>query len=191
MPPCRNGRIHPIMVRLFFTGIKHSGKTTQARLAAQRTGLEYADADDLILQFTGAESIRAFYRENGKAAFMAAELDAVREYISGRDSFILSLGGGASDSTPLMDLMKNTGRIVYLRREEKDMLPVILKHGIPAFLDPDDPEGSFSRIYRERDEVYRRYADIIIDLGPYGEREAAADRVIEALEEKGYVQHIR
>ena len=180
-----------LMVRLFFTGIKHSGKTTQARLAAQRTGLGYADADDLILQFTGAESIRSFYREHGKAAFMNAELSAVRKYIDGNDSFILSLGGGASDNTPLMDLMKSTGRIIYLRRDEKDMLPVILKHGIPAFLDPDDLEGSFSRIYRERDGVYRRYADLVIDLGSYGEREAAADRVIEALEDKGYVQHIR
>ena len=78
-----------LMVRLFFTGIKHSGKTTQARLAAQRTGLGYADADDLILQFTGAESIRSFYREHGKAAFMDAELSAVRKYIDGNDSFIL------------------------------------------------------------------------------------------------------
>ena len=103
----------------------------------------------------------------------------------------LSLGGGAADNMALMDLLKESGSIIYLRRDEKDMLPVILKHGIPAFLDPDDLEGSFSRIYRERDGVYRRYADLVIDLGSYGEREAAADRVIEALEDKGYVQHIR
>ena len=39
-------------------------------------------------------------------------------------------------------------RIREMRRKEKEMLPVILKHGIPAFLDPEDLEGSFHRLYQ-------------------------------------------
>ena len=35
------------------------------------------------------------------------------------------------------------------------MLPVILRHGVPAFLDPDDLQGSFHALYQRRDAIYR------------------------------------
>lgn len=180
-----NGTIHPIMVRLFFTGIKHSGKTTQARLVARALGLEAYDSDDLVLSAIKEESIRDFYRTHGKEAFMEAELSAVDGFVRTHPSFVLSLGGGASDNEGLLRLMKDSGKIIYLVRNENDMLPVILKHGLPAFLDKDDPEGSFHALYERRDSIYRAWADIIIDLGPYGDREETAAAVAAALEENG------
>ncbi len=175
------------MVKLYFTGIKHSGKTTQARLAAERLSLPFADADDLILSRIEEPTVREFYRNNGKKAFMEKELEAVREYAENHDSFILSLGGGASDNTPLMDFMKETGRIIYLKREESGMLPVILKHGVPAFLDPDDIESSFHKIYTERDTIYSSYADLTVDLGPYRDKAETSDTLLGILKENGYV----
>ena len=67
------------MVKLYFTGIKHSGKTTQARLVSERLSLPFSDADDLILKEINT-SIREFYKEYGKEAFMEKEYDAVSLY---------------------------------------------------------------------------------------------------------------
>ena len=175
------------MVRLFFTGIKHSGKTTQARLVSSLLGIGYADSDDLLTRYAGCASARDLYREKGREAFMEAEMEAVSSFVKeSGGSFILSLGGGAADNAHLMRFMAQTGRIVYLARAEKDMLPVILKHGIPAFLDPDDLEGSFSRVFAKRDSIYRDMADLTIDLGPYGDREETARMVMMKLKENGY-----
>ena len=93
----------------------------------------------------------------------------------------------SADNTELMDLMKREGSIIYLKRNESDMLPVILRHGIPAFLDENDLEGSFHRVYERRDRIYTEYADLVIDLGSYGDKEAAAERTAALLREKGYV----
>jgi shikimate kinase len=39
------------MEKLFFVGIKHSGKTTFAKRMAPRFGYEFSDADNLILDY--------------------------------------------------------------------------------------------------------------------------------------------
>lgn len=175
------------MARLFFVGIKHSGKTTQAKLVSRLTSIAFMDADDLIAQTLGGMSVREAYRKEGQEAFMKREKEAVKAFIEENGSFILSLGGGAADNTELMDLMKREGSIIYLKRNESDMLPVILRHGIPAFLDENDLEGSFHRVYERRDRIYTEYADLVIDLGSYGDKEAAAERTAALLREKGYV----
>lgn len=175
------------MARLYFTGIKHSGKTTQARLAASLLSIPYADSDDLVLSLTGAESVREYFKEHGKDKFMEAEREALSAFLNNNDSFILSLGGGAADNAPLMQLMKKTGKIIYLKRNENEMLPVILKHGMPAFLDPEDVEGSFHKVYARRDAVYSEAADLVVDLGPYRDKEETARMLVEKLKENGYV----
>ena len=85
---------------------------------------------------------------------MAHRKGFYERFIKRPQDFILSLGGGAADNRKLMDYLKENGRIIYLRRDEEDMLPVILKHGVPPFLDPDDIKGSFHRVYCERDRKY-------------------------------------
>ena len=176
------------MARIFFAGIKHSGKTGMAKLVSAMSGLPCADSDDLILPLIQPMSVREFYKTDGKVAFMEKEAEAVREYISSHDSFIISLGGGACDNSALTDMIRsNNGRIVYLKRPENSMLPVILKHGVPAFLDPDDIEGSFHEVYERRDAMYRKVADLIIDLGPYGDKAEAAVLIAGKLKENGYV----
>lgn len=175
------------MERLFFVGIKHSGKTTFARRIAGRFGYSFHDADDLMLSSLQGLSVRQFYIEYGKDEFMRKEAESVRDLLSSSsESIVLSLGGGAADNAMLMDLLKESGSIIYLVRKEEDMLPVILRHGIPAFLDKDDLEGSFSRVYARRDRAYRQYADHVIDLGPYRDKDETEIELYEALKELGY-----
>ncbi len=175
------------MARIFFTGIKHSGKTKMAKLVSVILGKESADSDELALSRLDGLSVREFYRTRGKEAFMDTEYEVVREYVETHQDFILSLGGGAADNRKLMDYLKENGRIIYLRRDEEDMLPVILKHGVPPFLDHDDIKGSFHRVYFERDMKYSKYSDLTLDLGPYGDKDRTAGMIAEALKERNYV----
>lgn len=171
---------------IFISGIKHSGKTTFARLLAEERGWIFADADDLVLEKIRPCSVREYYKQYGKAAFMGKEEDAVRDFIvSTPQPFFLGLGGGACDNDTLMDFVKRDGKLVYLVRDEKQMLDVIMRHGCPAFLDPEDIQGSFHRLFVERDRKYRSYADIVVDLGPYGDRTGTLRMLSARLMEEG------
>lgn len=177
------------MDKLFFTGIKHSGKTTFAKMTAEALSLPVMDADDLVTPLLEGMTVREYYQTYGIDAFKKKETEAVATYTEQAESaFVLSLGGGACDNPLLMDYLKKNGKILYLRREEKDMLPVILNHGVPAFLDPNDLEGSFHKLYVRRDALYREQADLVLDLGPYGSKTETAARILEALKEAGYVR---
>ncbi len=171
-------------MNLFFTGMKHSGKTTFARGTAGRFGLQWADADDLILERIAPLSVREFYRERGKDAFMAEEREAVREFVQSHENYVLSLGGGAADNTDVMELIKSHGKVIYLTRDEDLILERIIKKGLPPFISPDDPKGSFHPIFMRRDAAYRRYMDLEIPLGPYGSKEETLEMIVTRLEEK-------
>lgn len=174
------------MARLFFAGIKHSGKTTFASLIANEWGITFKDSDDLIMEHMQISDVRSFYKAVGKQAFMDSEYAVLTEYAENKDNFIIALGGGASDNKKLLSFIKARGRMIYLQRKEEDLLPVILKDGIPAFIDENDIAGSFHRIYSERDQIYSENADLTIELGPYRDKTETVKYIIEKLMEAGY-----
>lgn len=173
---------------LYFVGIKHSGKTTFARRVADRLTLAFSDADDLILSSISPLSVREYYRDKGKQEFMKAEYEAVSAFIDHtKERVVLSLGGGASDNLPLMEKLKESGEIIYLKRKEEDILPVILRNGIPPFLDKDDVEGSFHALYERRSAIYESYSSLSIDLGEYGDKDKTEEMILSTLKENAYV----
>ena len=172
---------------LFFVGIKHSGKTTFASIIASRWNYDFIDSDDLILSETDSNSIRELYVETGKESFMDIEADAVRKYLlRNSNNAIISLGGGASDNDKLINILKEYGKIIYLYRNEQLILPIILKDGIPPFLDRDDISGSFHSLFQRRDNIYRKISDLEIDMCEYGDKRDIADKIEKILKDNGY-----
>lgn len=175
------------MKNIFFVGLKHSGKTLFSHIVASHLSLRCFDLDELILDDIDL-SIRDFYKTYGKEAFMEKEISAYERLKNKEEEgYILSLGGGVSDNTPLMDELKKDGVIIYLKREELDMLPFILKSGIPPFLDKNNLTSSFHDLYEKRDRIYSSYASLTIELGRYGDKEKTAKLIIDRLKENGYV----
>ena len=80
-----------LQVNLFFVGIKHSGKTTFAKRISSRLSLPSFDTDDLILLSLNGESVRDFYKREGKEAFMKIRQDFRKKKHMLLKSFILTL----------------------------------------------------------------------------------------------------
>ncbi len=172
-------------MKLFFTGLKHSGKTTFAHLYANEFNLPWFDADDLLLETINPLSVREFYKTAGKEKFMEKEANAVKEKVQTLKECVISLGGGAADNAPLMDFLKSEGKIIYLTRPENLLLSKILeKNGVPPFLDENDVEGSFHLLFERRNAVYQQYADLMIDLGPYRDKDETLKEVLRKLDEE-------
>ncbi len=168
---------------LFISGIKHSGKTTAAKLISAKLNYPHVDNDTLILEELQIDNIRAFFKAEGKARFMEVEHQALKNYLDKGIDSVISLGGGACDNLPLLTLCKERGKLLYISRPESVLLPCILKHGVPPFLDPQDIESSFHKIYTERDRRYREAADYIIELGEFKAKEETAKEILTFLEE--------
>jgi len=159
-------------MELFIVGLKHSGKTTLAKNLGMDLSVKCADADVLALARLGGKTVREYYSDNGADAFRKIEMECVKDFLEENESFILSLGGGAADNKGLMDAIRKKGKIVYIHRPEELLLgKIIEKSGIPPFLDKDDPVGSFHALFLRRDRIYREYADLVVNLGSYKDKE--------------------
>jgi shikimate kinase len=77
------------------------------------------------------------------------------------------------------------GLFVYLYVDTDELYRRISQTGRPAFLTSDDPRAEFMRLAAERDEVFRKHADVIVDLDALGPVEAT-DRLVEQLREHGF-----
>lgn len=175
------------MSNIYFTGLKHSGKTTLSSLVAKKASIPFFDLDKLIEEEIKPLSVREFYTLFGKERFMEEERICFSSLLLTSSSFILSLGGGVSDNTELMKKMKESGVIIYLDRKEEDLFKTIMRKGIPPFLDKDNSSHSFHLLYERRKKIYQEYADLTIDLGPYTNKRQTANLIYNKLKEHDYV----
>jgi 3-dehydroquinate synthase len=100
----------PLHVTLI--GLAGAGKSTVARLVAERLGWEAVDVDDLI-EATAGQSIEAIFAAEGEAAFRQRE-DAELAKLSPKQRLVVAAGGGA----PIIDAsrrrMAESGLVICL-----------------------------------------------------------------------------
>ncbi len=104
---------------LFLIGPRGSGKTTVARLLAEREGWEWLDADD-VLEARHGKSIRAIFAEEGEAGFRDKE-SAVLAELCGRRACVVSTGGGVVVREANRALLRASGRVVWLTADAETL----------------------------------------------------------------------
>ena len=82
-----------LAIWIILIGYRGTGKTTVARLLAQRLGCGWVDADDEIERRAGT-TITEIFKTQGEDAFRRLEVDVVAEIMQ-REPGVVSLGGGA------------------------------------------------------------------------------------------------
>ena len=135
-----------------------AGKTTIGRHLARELGVPFVDTDETIVERHGP--IPALFAERGETGFRAAELEAVREALSGPPC-VIALGGGAVTHAPTRDLLRGRALRVYLQipvealverlRRSRTIRPLVGEHPsverVRELLDAREP------VYLESDLV--------------------------------------
>jgi shikimate kinase/membrane protein YdbS with pleckstrin-like domain len=94
--PPAGGQRSPNARALALLGFMACGKTTVARLVAERTGLPFRDLDDAIVEVSGV-TIPQLFRARGEAAFRQLEASLLSDVLE--PGTVVALGGG----TPIGD----------------------------------------------------------------------------------------
>ncbi len=100
------------VTRIVLVGFSGTGKSTVARLLADRLGWTSGDTDEEIERSSGV-SIPTFFREHGEAAFRAQERATLETFFERKEIVIATGGGAAVDASAWGErLLGNAGCLV-------------------------------------------------------------------------------
>jgi shikimate kinase len=154
-----------------------SGKSTVARLVAERLGLGARDTDDDVEAAAGA-TVSDVFVEQGEEGFRALERVAVATALADHDG-ILALGGGAVLDPGTRDLLRGS-TVVFLDVGIKDAASRIgLNRDRPLLL--GNPRAQWLRLMEARRPVYEEVATVRVDTDGRSAQEVA-DKVLQALD---------
>ena len=134
-------------------GMPGSGKTTIFRRYAHELKLNFIDIDQMTEELMG-DTIENVLGEGGKGEeyFRQMEHQAVLE-ASKNNRSVIATGGGSILNPINRDLLKSNGIVVYMKRP----LSMLATKGRPI-----SQETGVEELYNQRDNIYRRVADIAI-----------------------------
>lgn len=152
-------------------GLRGSGKSTVGRLLAERVSRPFVDLDDVSLELSDHESIRAIFDEGGERAFRELEARAL-EAVLPKEASIIALGGGTPTGERARTLIErahrdDSARIVYLRCDvdelRRRLAPTIEEDDARPSLTGASALGEVETIHNKRDPLYLAIADHVVE----------------------------
>lgn len=149
---------------IILTGFKNCGKSSVATLLAKDHAYRAVDTDDLLVVKHGeGKSARDVYNALGADGFRALERQVVSA-IEGHEKLVVATGGGVMTDDDNVHYLKALGPVMYIKTHPNELFKRMAMAGHwPAFIDEEDPEGSFRAYYNSRAARYEAVADHIIE----------------------------
>lgn len=114
------------MGHIHLIGFMCCGKSTVGRLLAPLLGLPFADTDRLVEARTGP--LLPYVRDHGEEAFRRVEAEVLRDLL-GMPRTVVATGGGTPLATGHMELLRESGTVVWLDVPLDVLMPRIVRAG--------------------------------------------------------------
>ncbi|MCH9633774.1 MAG: Shikimate kinase 1 [Chlamydiae bacterium] len=153
---------------LVLIGYKSTGKTYFGKLLSSELDKQFIDTDQLVEAhykklFQKNLNCKQISLEIGEGGFRNIEnkmLNSLYEV----DNAIIAAGGGAILHSKNHLILRKLGTIVYLQANKEFIKKRIFQDGVPSFLDIENPEVSFEKMYDERKPIYEQISDFTINI---------------------------
>ncbi len=170
-------------LRITLTGFSGSGKSTVARLVAERLGWQAVDSDNLIEAAAG-RSVREIFESDGEAAFRASET-AIFEALRPRQQIVVAAGGGGGLDESTRRAIVEAGIVICLDAAVETVVERLADATTAErpLLASLDPAARIRRLKARRATVYA-LADAVISTDYLSPAEVA-DEVVRFYERYG------
>ncbi len=150
---------------LTLIGYRATGKTTLAKLLAERLGWDWIDADAEIERRAG-KSIARIFAEEGEPAFRDLEAEVIAD-LCRRDRLVMAAGGGAPLRPESRRAMRAAGKVVWLTARPETILARMSTDATTTARRPNltdkTPLEEIVELLKKREPVYRESADWAVD----------------------------
>ncbi len=148
-------------MNIYLTGMMGSGKSVTGKRLAPKLGYAFLDLDEFIQERTH-RSIPDIFAKEGEEFFRHEETMALKEAaaVSGR---VIAAGGGTLLKPGNIDLMKQTGKIVFLETSPDILWDRVKDKNDRPLLKGENPKESLIKIYAYREPHYQSSCDFKVN----------------------------
>lgn len=169
---------HLFPFNIVLIGFMGSGKTSVGTELSTLLEMDYIDTDKIIVE-NSEISINEIFDTYGEAEFRKLETKAI-EGLQDIKNTIISCGGGVVLNPENVKLLRNNGRIVWLKVSPKEAYNRLLGDNSRPLLKNNFTLEKLSEILKSRLSLYEDAGDIIIDTDEKTIQEIA-EEIIEKL----------
>ena len=168
---------------LIFCGIKHCGKSTLGKLAAELLEIPFCDTDELLEKEYNS-SVRELFKALGEEEFRRRESELLKGLPE--KECVISLGGGALLKEENHAPVRKLGTLIWCDVPDEVAFERISRKGLPPFLaQAPDPFKEFVLNNRSRRETFSRLCRIRFSPSPEKKPEENCQALLEVLKCKG------
>ncbi len=151
------------MKNLVLIGFMGSGKSTVGQLVATEMNMNFVDVDFRIEEQEGI-SISEIFARYGESAFRDLESKMIQELSSSQD-LVIATGGGVVLRPSNMEVLGQSGILVYLHVDEETVLTRTKGHSHRPLLKGDHPSQRIAALLKERQPLYDAIAHCVETKG--------------------------
>ena len=151
-----------MMKNIVLIGFMGSGKTTIGKSLEEKTDMVFVDIDELIEAYEGCK-ISEIFADKGEAYFRRLEKETLKNLLESTDNKVISTGGGIVTNQENIPLLKQLGKVFYLRIKPETVVERLEGDKTRPLLIGEDKLVKVEQLMTDRKELYEMAADKTID----------------------------
>ena len=151
------------MSNTILIGFMGSGKSSVGRRLSYRQKKTFIDTDAFI-EKEEKRKIATIFEMDGEAYFRLLEPIFLKNLLLDNEEHIIAVGGGLPITPGNPELLKQLGKIIYLKVQPETIIKRLHKDTKRPLLQGDNPIEKIVTLMKKREPIYEKLADKVVEV---------------------------